>query len=333
VAALAVGATVVEADPGWTRRFRLGAIAAINIEAEFSQGGEFGVSGVDPGEPGLGGQNHTYDDGYVRLDDTGNAGGYTANWGYQNASQYDPDTASFTFHGTTSFQLEGSRSTVSEDPHYGLDIAYGGRLMEAARGVLGWEVGFTYMPIKLEESQPHPVGAERVTHRFSAPGIIPPEAPYQGGSTGVGPVIQDVATEAGRESVSGLLTGSRRLDLDFMDFRFGPNLQWHLGGRWAASLGGGFAAGLVTGDYSFDERIEYSEGGAAATAGSFSETEFVYGGYAEALIYFRAEDRSEIYVGAQYVGLGDVTFSGNGREARLKLGNGLFISAGIHWIF
>jgi hypothetical protein len=118
-----------------------------------------------------------------------------------------------------------------------------------------------------------------------------------------------------------------------MDFRLGPHLQWHLGGRWAASVGGGFALGLVTGDYSFDERIEYTAGGSANTSGRFSATELSYGGYAEALLYFRAEERSEIYLGVQYVNVGSVTFGGSGREATLNLGNGIFFAAGIHWIF
>ncbi len=327
------GTAQAQDQPSWTKRFRLGLIAGLNIETEFSLGGDFDVSGTNPGAPGVGGLNHTYDDGYVLLDDTGNAGGFTSNWGYDSASQYDPVTDSLTFHGTTSFSQAGSSSTASDEPYYGLDLAYGGRLMEAARGVLGWEFGFTFLPAKFEDASPLPVTARRVEHRFSTEGVILPQAPYSGGSGGVGPVIGDVAEEVSNTSTTGILTGTRRLEANIMDFRLGPNLQWHLGGRWAASLGGGFALGLVTGDYSFDETIVFESGGTASNQGDFSSTEVVYGGYAEALIYFRAEERSEIYIGAQYVSLGDATFSGVGREARIKLGNGVYLTAGIHWIF
>lgn len=330
---LGCGASQAQEQPSWTKRFRLGVVAAINIDAEFSLNGDFGVSGADPGTPGVGGLNHTYDDGYVRLDDTGNAGGYTSNWGYESASQYDPVAETLTFNGTTSFSQAGSSSSVEDEPYYGLDMAYGGRLMEVARGVLGWEFGFMFLPADFEDREPLPVTARRVEHRFSTAGVVLPQAPYNGGSSGVGPVIGDVAEEISNTSTSGLLTGSRMLEANIMDFRLGPNLQWHLGGRWAASVGGGFALGLVTGEYSFDETINYATGGSASNRGEFSSTEVVYGGYAEALLYFRAEERSEIYVGAQYVSLGDVTFSGGGRSARLSLGNGLCFAAGIHWIF
>jgi len=64
----------------WTRHFQMGAIAALNISAKFHESGDFKISGNDP-------QHGIYDDGYVRTDDTGNAGGYTGYWGYQKASQ------------------------------------------------------------------------------------------------------------------------------------------------------------------------------------------------------------------------------------------------------
>lgn len=319
--------------PSWTKRFRLGVVAAVNLEAELSIGGDFAVSEIDPGVPGVGGVNHNYDDGYVRLDDTGNAGGYTSNWGYENASQYDPVNETLTFHGTTSFSQAGSSSTAGDELYYGLDLAYGGRLMDFAHGVLGWELGFTFLPVDFEDRDPLPVTARRVEHRFSTAGVVLPQAPYNGGASGVGPVIGDVAEEVSSTTTTGLLTGSRELEAGVFDFRLGPNLQWHLGGRWAASLGGGFALGLVNGEYSFDETIVFASGDTAENRGRFDATEVVYGGYAEALLYFRAEDRSEIYVGVQYVGLGDVTFTGGGREARLRLGSGLHLAAGIHWIF
>lgn len=335
VVGLAVTADVAQAqaEPSWTKRFRLGLVAAINLEAEFKLNGDFGVSGTDPGPPGVGGQNHVYDDGYVRLDNTGNAGGYTSNWGYENASQYDAANETLTFLGTTSFYQTGSPSKASDEPYYGLDLAYGGRLTEVARGVLGWEFGFMFVPADFEDRTPLPVRAQRVEHRFSTAGIVLPQAPYNGGASGVGPVIGDVAEEVSNTATDGLLTGSRLLEANIMDFRLGPNLQWHLGGRWAASVGGGFALGLVTGEYTYEETIVFESGGSPTNRGNFDATEVVYGGYAEAMLYFRAEERSEIYVGVQYVSLEDVTFSGGGREARLKLGNGLYLSAGIHWIF
>lgn len=333
LAGLALGAGTARADGDWTKRFRIGLVTGWNVKARFSLGGEFGVSGTGPGQPGAAGQNHVYDDGYVRLDDTGNAGGFTSNWGYQNASQFNPANQTLTFHGTTSFSQADSAATTSDAPYYGLDLAYGGRITDLLGGALGWEFGFSFMPAKFVDSSPHAVSANRVTDQFSTVGIVPPQAPYNGGAGGIGPTIQDVAQRIGSESIPGILTGTRALDVDLMNFRLGPNMQWHLGGRWAASLGGGLALGLATGDYSFSETLQYGAGGSASNSGSFGHTEWTMGGFAEALIYYRTDQSAELYLGAQYLSLGDATFSGGGRQATLLLGNGIMLAAGIHWIF
>src|SRR5262249_48661628 len=73
----------------WSRHFRVGLLVGFNLKASFSQSGQFSVSGSQPGEPGVSGVNHFYDDGYVRVDETGNALGKTTYWGYRDSSQYN----------------------------------------------------------------------------------------------------------------------------------------------------------------------------------------------------------------------------------------------------
>lgn len=331
-AGMTLGAGAAHAEGDWTRRFRVGLVTAVNVEAEFTFGGAFNLSGNNPGAPGVSGVDHFYDNGQVRVDDTGNAGGYTTFWSYQDAGQYDALNETLTFNGTTSFALQGSDVTNTEEPYFGLDLAYGGRLTDVGTGVLGWEFGFSVMPMNFEDTDPHPVLAERVTHRFSTAGIVVPQAPYSGSSSGIGPAISDVATEIGTSISPGLLTGSRELEALYFDFRLGPNLQWHLGGRWAASLGGGVAMGLVSGEYTFNEQIEFNNG-TTLNRGGESSTKLTFGGWGEGMIYWRSDQKAELYLGVQYSALGDATFGSGGREVRLKLGNGIRFLAGIHWIF
>src|SRR6185312_14826186 len=68
----------ISPDSDWTRHFRIGALAGLNIKADFKTTGTFAAASGTPG---------VYDDGYVLTDSTGNSGGLTGNWGYQNASQ------------------------------------------------------------------------------------------------------------------------------------------------------------------------------------------------------------------------------------------------------
>src|SRR5688572_3727558 len=105
--AVAATATTVEAQD-WTKHFRIGLQLAINIDAEFSMGGNFAIPGANPGPPGVGGADHFYDDGYVLVDDTGNEGGLTSYWGYQRADQYDSEAEDLLFHSTQSFSTSDS---------------------------------------------------------------------------------------------------------------------------------------------------------------------------------------------------------------------------------
>src|SRR6478736_309433 len=54
-----------------TRHFRVGAMVGFNLKADFSMSGTFSASGNNPGAVGVSGQDHIYDDGYVRVDANG----------------------------------------------------------------------------------------------------------------------------------------------------------------------------------------------------------------------------------------------------------------------
>src|SRR5256885_5552220 len=75
------------AQDDWTRHFRVGMQIGLNLKADFSMTGSFGISGSQPGATGANAVDHFYDDGYVRVDQTGNTRAYTSFWGYNNASQ------------------------------------------------------------------------------------------------------------------------------------------------------------------------------------------------------------------------------------------------------
>src|SRR5687767_10124427 len=98
-AAIAVATSDAQAQD-WTRHFRIGMQLALNIDAEFSMGGDFFV----PFQEGI------FDDGYVLDDDTGSAQGLTTHWGYQNASQVVGNTIEF--HRIDSFSVASSTTKV-----------------------------------------------------------------------------------------------------------------------------------------------------------------------------------------------------------------------------
>src|SRR5436190_17264130 len=81
-------------------RISLGARFGMNFKGDFHNN-----AGVNPG-PAAAGADHRYNDGYVLVDSSGNAGGMTWYWGYQNASQVVGD--SMQFHAVDSSISSGS---------------------------------------------------------------------------------------------------------------------------------------------------------------------------------------------------------------------------------
>lgn len=323
------GSSAALAYEDWTRNFRLGAWAGLNIGADFSLSGSVPLNGANAGQAGVGGINHVYDDGYVRVDDTGNAQGVTSYWGYQNASQLSGNTltlrSSRSFTGTDAGGKDGG-------PQLGLDMAYGGLWYNwGSWGRLNLEFGFGLMPIDIKDSRSTPGVFNRTVHSFNTGGILMPQAPYSGGSSGLGPVIGDVATALPDETIPGQLNGVHQIDAWLYNLRLGPQYYQDIGKKWAFSVGAGFATGIVVGSYAFDETISIGGTTGARNIGKIGKTDFLFGAYANALIYYHVIPDADLYVGVQWMTLGDSRFADSNREASLKLGSGLQILMGINW--
>ncbi|HRI15630.1 MAG TPA: hypothetical protein PLX89_21755 [Verrucomicrobiota bacterium] len=316
----------------WTRNFRLGMQVAYNVKADFSLDGIIPSTSGDPGLPGIPGLNHFYDDGYVRVDNTSNAGGVTSYWGYQLGTQFEPETGQLVFKNTRAFKVT-EQSQAEAGASFGLEAAYGGKIRDWDRIRLGWEFGYGFLPLTLEDNRTLPATFERVVQAFNTAGITLPTAPYSGGPSGIGPVIPDIALERPTEVVHGLLTGSRSLQVSLHSLRLGPTLFWRFQRRWALSGSIGPALGIVTGGYHFNEVFRFTDGTEALNSGQDDGTEVVFGGYATATVLFRVVSDADLYFSAQFLTLGDPEFGGVGRTARLNLGATVMTSIGVSWPF
>src|SRR6185503_3472856 len=129
----------------WKGHFRIGMELGFNIQADFSAPPVLSVANAQVGAPGVSGVDHVYDDGYVRVDNTGNAQGYTSYWGYNNSSQYDQATT-LTFHSGKSISLAESNRRADDPPYIGFEMAYGGEFAHWKKAWVGWEAGFGLLP-------------------------------------------------------------------------------------------------------------------------------------------------------------------------------------------
>jgi len=331
LAALAlVAAPRGQAYDDWMRNLRVGAWIAFGVNADFSLSGSVPVSGVNPGATGVHGVDHVYDNGFVRVDQTRNAQGYTSNWGYQDASQLSG--SDLVYRATRSFTTADFERKEG-GPQVGLDVAYGWTLGFWGSTRIGVEFGFGLLPIDLSDSRTLTGSLHRTVHSFDTGGILLPQAPYSGGASGVGPVIRDVATALPDETVAGEVRGSRVIDAWLYDLRLGPQLYRELGGRWAVSGGAGGTLGIVAGEYRFNERVVVEGIPGASNTGGIGRTAVNWGAYANAMLLFHTNPEADFYIGVQWMTLGETRFGDGNREGRLRMGSSLQVITGISWPF
>ena len=316
----------------WTRNFRLGAQLTFNIKADFSLNGPVSVNRQSPGPTGVSGADHFYDDGYVRVDNTGNAGGVTSYWGYNNASQYSSSAEQLTLRSVRSFQVD-QQATEDGGVLPGLDASYGSQIRNWGSVRLGWEVGYGFTPMDFKDSTPMDVTFSRDVQAFSTGGIVMPPAPYAGGASGVGPTLRDVSTALPDETLAGTITGVRELDVNLHALRAGVSVFWRFQPRWALSGAVGPAMGLAPGSYDYNETFSLSDGTLTSESGQMSHTDVVFGGYAAATLHCRAIYSADVYLGMQFMALQDAEFGNSQREATLDLGATFALSLGVNWPF
>jgi hypothetical protein len=305
-------------DDDWTRHFRIGALVGMNISANFSIKGKFNVNHP----PGV------YDDGYVLPDSTGNAFNQTGNWGYNNASQLSG--SSLTMHNTTSFTTSGNAKD-SGSAFTGFDMAYGGNLFAWGSARVGWDLGFGLLPISITDTHPMSANVAQSTFVFDTGGIVVPGAPYQGGFNRQGEPTISVNSTGSTNNILGTITGSRTLDVTLYTVRLGPSVYWDLNQYFGLSAGAGPAVGIVSGNLKFNEVVNTST--SVPSKGQIDATDVVYGGYVNASLMYHLVQNGDLYVGVQYMSLGNATISGGGRSGQLNLGGQVYISAGINWPF
>jgi hypothetical protein len=305
--------------------FSFGPQFGLNLNARFNYLGN--GSSYSPGPATGGGINRTYQDGFVKVDSSGNAGGKTWNWGYQNSSQVLPG----------SILMQSSTATVgsSEDngnPQHGFDLAFGHRQGTAPGGHWGWQGAFDFMTISVHDSSPRMGTAKLTSDLYSLGGNTPPPAPYAGSFNGPGVLLSDSPTRFVTAN-SILITGQRTLEAQMYSLRAGPYYEFALGKRWTGRLGGGLALALAESQYSYNETLTFGGGTSIASNGASSGADFLAGGYAEAKLLFAVDDQISLFAGAQYEYFGTFSQTAGNEQAQLDTSGGVNVLFGVEVSF
>jgi hypothetical protein len=296
--------------PDNPNRFSFGPTFGINFKADF-------YNNANPG-PAAGNANHTYNDGYVLVDSSGDAGGLTTYWGYQNASQVIGGAMNFT-------AFQSSPSSATDNPQYGGELVYQRVIgsLPFLSGDWGFEAGFGFTELDLREN----LGGTGSVDSFPLNGVLPPGPGYNGTFSGPGALLGDTPTRT-----AATLTGYQKLSGQMFSLRLGPFAEWNFTRKFslAASVGLTLAPTMV--DYDFSETATLA-GGTLGASGHSSKTKLLYGPYVGAMLRYDFNKHWGVYVGGRFQNLTDLSQSIGGRTARLDPGATVYGTVGVSWIF
>ena len=303
-------------------RFFLGPRFGMNFKADFHNNASY-FNAVNPG-PATPGADHTYNDGYVLVDSSGNAGGLTWNWGYKNSSQVAGDTMQF--HAIQS----SSSSSATDDPQYGAELIYQrviGRLPFLSSGRWGREAGFGFTELDLRDNRSGTVSVTTDTYQLN--GVLPPSAGYNGTFSGPGALLGDTPM---RTTMSAVLTSQQKLSGQLFSLRLGPFAEWNFTPKLSLAASVGLTLAPTTVDYDFSETVTLASGTFAAS-GHSSKTKLLYGPYVGGMLRYAFNKTWGVYVGAQFQNLTDLEQSVGGHTARLDPGATVYGTVGASWSF
>lgn len=304
-----------------------------NVSAEFRHQ----ATAVNPG-PGVGvhGANHVYDNGYVNVDDSGNAGNLTWNWGYQDPASVVGTTLELS---AVSSPASGPTQRDRDDPQYGFEISYGrvlkqfelssGRAMQA--GLFG-AFGMTLLDIQSNSRIDGATTGVRDTYKLDGLPIIP-GAPYFGaGPAPGGPLpllIPDAPDTRAPINVAASATERMKVEGEMYGFKLGPFFELPVTQRIAVQVQGGFAALLADGKFAYSESI--STGGTSAGRGSRSE--WLFGGFVEGQVSVSISPQWNAFAGAGWQSLSNYQVPAGSKEAKVRLDNSVVLFGGLSYQF
>jgi hypothetical protein len=305
------------------RRNRVGVSyrMGFNITADFRSSSGPSASS-NPGPATGGAVERFYDDGYNRVDSSGNFGDTTWFWGYENPSQMAGDGIVMT--SSSSSRQYNSRGHDG-DPQHGLELVYNRVLGRLGRGLWGLEGAFGFTPLTIRDNRALAADRIDIADTYPSGGIVVPAAPYAGTQAGPGPMIGSVPGRTVTIVAGGsTLIGERRLDMNLYGFRLGPFYELPLTERVALSLSGGLALGAVESRFGYQER--WAGGGFQSGRGSRSD--LLVGGYLAGNLSYALTESLHLFTGLQFQHLDGFTQRVDEKSAKVDFGKSLYVTLG-----
>jgi hypothetical protein len=321
-------ATTSASDSPW--RVGAGYAQLLGLKTDFTGLGTFrSPNTLQPLGSGIA---RTYDNGYVRIDSSGNLGGQTWNWSYQNNAQYNPaGTGSINYSITNSLanartdEEGGAKPGVELFAYYDMG-ATGFKGLGGRPATWGFRAGLQYSRIALGNSDLLTTGLTTTTDSFDLGGTIPPLAPFFGNASGPGPLLGDSPTRSTVVGGTGLVAGSRQLDVDLTFLNLGSYLEIPLTEKLNLLVEAGVSLGMASGSYDFQSATTLAGLGTQFSRGSDSSTDFLPGLYLGLGATYKINDSWSILGSGRYQYLQSYDLGANGSQASLSFDSAFVLS-------
>jgi len=324
------------ADPSrW--KLGMGYAPVFGLEAGFGGLGRFN-SPFTP-QPVGGGTDYDYDDGFVHIDSSGNLGGTTWNWGYQNDSQYNPANGGSVRYGITN-SLANGYAEERDNAEVGVElfacydmggVNFAGLENRGARW--GLRGGFHYARVGIANHDSVLTGLGTTNDVFPLGGVIPPLAPYSGSFGGPGPLIGDSPVRSVTNAGTAPVTGFRELDAHLSTVEFGAYLDLPVHPMVHMRLEAGLSAMVASGKYNFTSTTTVAGLGTGNSSGRDSRTEMLAGIYLGIGAHIPIDESWSLLISGRYQMRDDFELGSNGTNASLSFDSAFQLSTAIVYSF
>ncbi len=293
-------------------------------------------------------ENRVYDNGFIGVDVSGNAGGLTWFWGYRDAAQISGGGTALTFQSSTS-PLDGLIKDASGDPAGGFELTYAREL--GGNNKWSWGIASAVGGTELRIRDGRTLFGNVVQTTDTYPiGFIPPPPSAPGTFAGPGPLIPGgpvvlplpvpvpldgtgLTTTRTVATLPGTLAGQRQIEASVYGFRLGPYFTRNLTEKLSLSLGGGLAVGVIHSDLSVNETLTVGGTFARQVTGTSTRSDVLVGGYVEGRVTCQLHDGISVFTGVQYQNVGVFSQTIAGKQADLDLSKSLFLVLGLSLSF
>ncbi len=340
--AVMAGTVIAGAQSPW--RFSFGPSAMVGLRTEFRGFGSYAAPALPPS--GTNG-SFVYLNGTVQVDSTGNVGGLTSFFSFQNDSQFVPGAFGalgdgLRFDTITGFAGAGVVDESNVAAAGGFDLsAYrslGTVNIPSAGGrpaTWGLRMGMQYNRVDVNNRNSIAQSITTITDTYNAGvGVVLPSAPYQGPFVG-GPFIPLIDVSGPNPPIrtvgtgTAVISGNRRLDIHIAATQFGTYLEIPVAKKIDVMVEGGVILALATGSYRYGSTVSLATLPNQSSGGSEQRTRFLPGFYTGLGLTYHLTENIGVMGSVRYQFMKEFNITANGSTAAVSFNNAFALSLSV----